>query len=243
MRIKKFSLCSAVAVLSLVASLTCENRVHAQVTETLVLGSGYNSNFGYTLNGSSYGGGGPIGPSSLGGASLAYVYCIDIPDEVGVGTSYTANTVTTNGKAVYGNKAAGNTWANGTSLVNVPNALAVANLLASFAGGANTALLQDGLQAAIWAAIYDGGSSTNTGPFVVNDSSVLTQMQYDLTHVGNGASVSSFVWLSPNGVNNTPIDQALVGYIVPEPSTFAIAALGGAGFIFYGLRRRKAKGA
>jgi len=37
MRIKKLSLWSAVAVLSLVASLACEKRVHAQVTETLVL--------------------------------------------------------------------------------------------------------------------------------------------------------------------------------------------------------------
>jgi len=67
-------------------------------------------------------------------------------------------------------------------------------------------------------------------------------MESYLNNLGTG-TVSNFLWFSPNGVGNTA-DQALVAaYAAPEPSTFAIAGLGGAGFIFYGLRRRKAKGA
>jgi len=244
MRIKKLSLWSAVAVLSLVASLACEKRVHAQVTETLVLGSGYNSNFGYLLNGVSYGGGGPIGPSTLNGQSLSYVYCIDIPDEVGVGATYTQNTVTLNGTAVYGHAAQGNTWANGTNLVSVPNAGAVAFLLANYAAGATTTLQQDGLQAAIWTEIYGAGGTPTTGFYIDPTSATGIQMATYLTGVGT-AAVSGFVWLSPNGVCNQPIDQALVGNnpnsqsIVPEPSTFAIAGLGALGFMAYGWKRRK----
>ncbi len=247
MRIKKFSLCSAVAVLTLVASLTCENRVNAQVTETLVLGPNYNGDFGYSLNGYTYGGGGPIGPSSLGGVSLAYVYCIDIPDEVGVPATYTANTVTTNGTAVYGSPTLGNTFANGNNLVGVPNAGAIAWLLTTYASSATTSLQQDALQSAIWTEIYDNGTYTGTGAFVLSGGTgpgtVGALMLTYLTGVGS-SPVSNFLWLSPNGVGNTPIEQALVAaYVTPEPSSFAIAALGGAGFIFYGLRRRKAKGA
>lgn len=148
MKISRFSLWFMVAVLSLLASLTSQQAAHAQVTETLVLGSDYNANFGYALHGTSYGGGGPIGPSSLGGAALAFVYCIDIPDEVGVGTTYTANTVTTNGTAVYGSKDLGNTWSNGTNLVNVPNAAQLAFLLTNYASTATTTLQQDALQSA-----------------------------------------------------------------------------------------------
>jgi len=249
MRTGRFSLWSAVAVLSLLASLACEKRAHAQVTETLDLGGNYNSNFGYTLNGNSYGGGGPIGPSSLGGVSLAYVYCIDIPDEINAPGTYSNNAVTTNGTAVYGSKSLGNTWSNGTSLVNMPNAGAIAWLLTHYGGTATTSTQQDALQAAIWTEIYDNGNYNNgAGPFVLTGGTgtgtVGAQMLTDLTGVGTDP-VSNFLWLSPNGYNNdnTPLQALVAAYAAPEPSTFAIGALSGAGFIFYGLRRRKAKGA
>ena len=235
MRTGRFSLWSAVAVLSLLASLACERRAHAQVTEQLNLGSGYNSNFGYTLNDVSYGGGGPIGPSSLGTTPLAFVYCIDIPDEVGVGQSYANNTVTTNGTAVYGNHDAGNTWASDSNLVSVPHANMIAGLLATYAAGATTSLQQDALQSAIWTWIYDNGVYNSSGPFVLTGGTGTgTVGELMLTYLAGAkaGTVSNYVWFSPNGVNKTPIDQALVGQLVPEPSTFAIAALGGAGVHF-----------
>ncbi len=237
MRTGRFSLWSAVAVLTLVASLTFGQTAHAQyTTESLTLGSNYNL-FNFTLGSTSYGSGGPIGPSSLGGSALAYVYCIDIPDSVPVGTTYANNSVTTTGKAVYGTPLV-NTWANSTNLVSVPNAGKIAYLLAEYAAGATTAVKQDALQAAIWTEIYGSAFSVTAA----GQSAIITQLTTYLTGVGTG-TVGNFLWLSPNGVGNTPIDQALVAAYVPEPSTFAIGALSGAGFIFYGLRRRKAKGA
>jgi hypothetical protein len=201
------------------------------------LGPNYN-NFGYTLDGTTYGGGGPIGPSTLNGSSVPWVYCIDIPDEIGVGATYANNTVTTNGTAVYGTPSK-NPWANGTNLVSVPNAGAIAWLLDKYANGATTALQQNGLQAALWKEIY--GSR-----FVVTDPSVNAQMNTYLTGVGSDP-VSNEFWLSPNGVGNTPIVQALVtsnGENIqitgaPEPSTMAIAGLGAVGFLAYGWKRRK----
>ena len=230
MKMPRIAILSAIAVLGLAASLSFEQKAQAQyTTETLALGSNYN-NFGYTLDGNSYGGGGPIGPSSLGGRALSFVYCIDIPDEVGVPATYTNNSVTTTGKAVYGNSTI-NTWASGTSLVGVPNADKIAYLLTNYANGANTAVKQDALQSAIWTEIYGNRFQITAG-----QTAIIAQAAIYLTNVGSG-DVSKFLWNSPNGVGNTPIYQALVAG-VPEPSTFAIAALSGAGLVFYGRRRR-----
>ena len=169
-------------VLSLLAILNCENRAHAD--NDLYLGSNYNPGGFYTFNGSSPGGGGSIGqsstpPSSLNGVTLPWVYCIDIPDDVGVPSDYPKTTVTTYGAAIYG---PGSSFANG-GLVSVPGAQMIANLLGTFAADANTGsadeqtLKQDGLQAAIWQTIYGAGSGS-TG-FVVTDAAVATQMNTD----------------------------------------------------------------
>jgi hypothetical protein len=198
MRTGRFSLWSAVAVLSLAASSAFEQAAHAQYTTvSLSLGSNYNS-FNYSLGGVAGTGGGPISPSSLGGVPLAYVYCIDIPDDVPVGTTYANNSVTTTGKAVYGSPTI-NTWANGTNLVNVPNASAIAYLLGTYGLGATTAVQQDALQAAIWTEIY-GASFQVTA---AGQSAIISQMNTYLAGVGSG-NVANFLWFSPNGVGNTP---------------------------------------
>ncbi len=240
MRTRRFYTWCAVALLSLAATLAGEKRSHAQVTETLNLGGNYNSDFGWslTLGSNTYsGGGGPIGPSSLGGNNLSYVYCIDIPDEVNVPATYSNTTVTSNGTAVYGSA---NPFSNGNNLVSVPNAGAISWLLGQYALGATTTTEQDALQAALWVEIYDDGTYSSSGAFTVPAGDVYNQMLTYLTNVGT-APTSDVFWLSPAGSGNTP-DQALVAG-TPEPSTFLIAGLSGAGFVFYGLRRRKAMGA
>jgi hypothetical protein len=245
MRTDKLSLWSAVAALGLLAGLTCEKQA---VADDLNLGGTFNAGNFYTFNGSSPGGGGSITPSFLNGVSLPYVYCIDIPDNVNVPVDYKFSTVTTNGTAIYGNPTE-NPWSTG-GLVSVPQAQGVANLLGTYAAAANVgtaaqqALLQDGLQAALWATIYGYGTST-TGLFVT-DSSVLAQMNSDLAGA-NYHAVSSVYWLSP-GDGSSTIYQALVTANngaspdpigSPEPSTMVIAGLSALGFLGYGWKRRK----
>jgi PEP-CTERM motif len=248
MRIHKRWFWAAAAVLGLVASLSWENRAAAQETETLVLNGGYPS-FYYSLQGFNGGavmdaGSGSIGGASLGGAALAYVYCIDIPDTVPIPGTYTTNNINTNGQAVVGDKSV-NTWANGTNLASVPNAGAIASLLTQFGTSATTATEQEALQSAIWTEIY--GSKFQVYNFLGAQQGIVDQMNYYLSHAGT-APASSVLWLSPGGYSTTganiPIYQALVAqYVAPEPSSLAIAGLGALAFMGYGLRRRKALGA
>ena len=240
MRIGRFSPWPAVAVLSLIASLTIGQTTYAQTTETLVLGGPFNT-FNYSLGSivGNPGGSGPIQGASLNGVTLAAVYCIDIPDQVTVPGTYTSNNVSTSGQAVYGTPSV-NTWASGNSLVTVAGSSTVAGeiawLMNTYGYSATSAVQQDALQAAIWTEIYGSAFSvTNDG--TATQTAIINQLAKYLTNVGT-QSTASAVWLSPNGIGNAA-DQALVALYAPEPSTFAIAAFSGAGFIFYGLRRRK----
>ena len=243
MRANRSSLWSAATALGLLASLACGNRAHA---DDLNLGGNFNS-FDWTLTVGTTttvgGGSGSISVSYLNGKVLPWVYCIDIPDNVDVPKDYNTTVVTHDGTATF---SAGNPWAGipGTTLVGGSATIAgqVAWILDNYANAANTPALQEAVQAAIWKVIY--GSD-----FTVQDSSVNTAMNNILTALGgNTASVGSVLWLSPdgngqNGAAGPGVYQALVTAAVPEPSTFAIASLCGAGFVFYGLRRRKAMGA
>jgi len=247
MRTGRFSLWSAVTVLSLLASLTFGQTARADGTEQLVLNGPFNT-FDYTLgtqNVGNPGGSGPIQGATLGGLAVT-VYCIDIPDNVNVPGTYNSNYVSTAGTAVYNNPAGTgdyNTWASGNSLVTVNTATVageIAWLMNTYALSATTTTEQDALQAAIWTEIY-GSKFSVTYP-TTSQAAIYNQMLTYLSGVGSD-SLSSALWLSPAGVNNTAVQALVAIYTTPEPSTFAIAALSGAGFIFYGLRRRKAKGA
>ncbi len=257
MRIKEFSLWPAVAVLSLLASLTCANRAHAQVTtgNDLNLGSTYNT-FGWSLYSSgsllaANEGGGSISPSFLNGAKLPWVYCVDITDNVGVPANYNNTTVTTNGTVTVGsaNPGGGGTVAGGYIVGNSATVAGqIAYVLDTYANQAATPLQQEAVQAAIWTLIYGAYNSTTHSGFQVTDSTVASATSAILTAAnGQIAALNSVFWLSPNGNGQNGaagpgLEQALVTAAVPEPSTFAIASLCGAGFIFYGLRRRKAMG-
>lgn len=255
MRIKKFSLWSAVAVLGLVASLTCENRVHAQVTtgNDLYLGGSYNT-FAWTLYNSSGSviaaneGGGAITPSTLNGASLPWVYCVDIPDNVYVPANYNNTTVTTNGTVTVTSANPGGGGTAGTYYVGNSATIAgqIAWILDNYANAAigNTGK-EEAVQAAIWKVIYGTDFTVPVQDSVnIAMNTILSAMK------GQTAAVNSVYWLSPGDAGSSTIYQALVTANVggatltaPEPSTFAIAGLGAMAFVAYGLRRRKALGA
>ncbi len=249
----RLSAWSRVAALGLLASLVGATWARAN---DLDLGSNYNSGSFYTWDGSSPGGGGPISTSYLNGVTLPYVYCVDIPDNVYVPDDYNQTTVTTNGTVVVGPGNPEYNSAQPGSLEAVPNAGVIAWLLTTSYSSTSPSLTtveQDGLQAAIWTAIY--GYGTSSSGFYVTDPSVFAQMQTDLNNTGSNtvtlanagtAPVSDIYWMSPGNGSGT-VYQALVTANVggatittPEPSTFAIAGLGAMAFIAFGLRRRGA---
>src|SRR5208283_3415589 len=92
------------------------------------------------------------------GTPFSWVYCVDIPDTVGVPADYPGATVTYNGTiagSVANNNAGGLTgYTNPGTLATVNGAVAVAWLLTNYAAGANTADTQIALQVAIWNQIY-----------------------------------------------------------------------------------------
>ena len=272
MRNSGFKVWTAVAVLGLLASLACENRARA---DDLYLGGTYNSfdwqltqtvGSGTTIIAQNEGGG-SISPSTLNGVALPWVYCIDIPDNVGVPADYNTTAARFNGMAAY---SSGNLWPGTPGLTyaggSAPIAGQIAYILDNFANAANVGktsqvvkLQQEAVQAAIWTLIYNNNPLTPTISFTVTDSTVATAAGNILTAAaGQTASLSSVVWLSPNGnglngaaspdSTGSPYQALVTGgnsevitSVTPEPSTFAIATLCGAGFVFYGLRRRKAE--
>ncbi len=252
MRTQKSSLRSAVAALALLASLACENRAHAQITygNDLNLGGGYNStpNF-YSFDNTVSGSGGPIGPSTLNGYALPWVYCIDIRDTIPVATNYTNTGVSSDGTALYNNTPGPLGTGTFPGPITLTNANIIAGLLNTYGASAQAGGVtdQDALQAAIWAAVYGYDNSKGSG-FYVTDSATYNQM---LTYLGLAqgtttvvltsaptANPNTAVWMSPGIIGDSTIYQALVT-TVPEPSTFAIAGLGALGFLGYGWKRRK----
>ena len=83
------------------------------LADNLNLGGNYNGGInitgGYLGTGTPSEGGGSIGPSSLNGIALPWVYCVDIPDTVNVPADYTNALVTNNGMIAgsSGNNSAG----------------------------------------------------------------------------------------------------------------------------------------
>src|SRR5271157_2455403 len=185
--------------------------------------------------GGTYGGGIFTG-GSLGGTALPWIYCVDIPDEVGVPGNYPDNTFNNNG-TIAGSTLnyskgglTGNPSPAGTQ-EGVTNAIYVAWLLHTYAAGATTYDLQVGLQGAIWNQIY-GVTLTHCNPGSGQETNCVTDYGNDIAALNAaiaagtvGNYVGDYTWLSPSG-NSTNVDQGLITQLVPD-SGMTLMLLGG----------------
>lgn len=204
----------------------------AEYSSSLYLGSNYLSNIFITEGGApETTTGGPVGPSTLDGVPLEYVYCVDLYRDVYVPVTY-PDTVVTNNGVIYGNS------------TPVNNAAQIAWLLYTYAATATTKDQQAALQVAIWHEEYNGNVSLN------QKYAPSTQYSYYsayLTSLGsNTGNVGNFLWMTPTDSSGIEY-QAQVGVevgasptvdvsSVPIPSSVYLLGLGLAGSI--GLKQR-----
>lgn len=185
-----------ISILALAVMLACS----AARADDLNLGGTFNQ---IEMNTGTVGGG-SIVVSSLNGNTLAWVYCVDIIDDVYVPADY-PNTIVRNDGIVNG------------SLVN--NAGEVAWLLDNYAVAAEgNANQQIALQAAIWHVIYGNAE------YLVNTAPQYSTYSADLTALGSNTDpLSDINWFSPKNTSDT-VYQGLVGPTVPEPMSILLLA-------------------
>ena len=174
--------------------------------DTLVLTSGYNNVDLIVNNVAITDGGGSLGGSSstLNGASLPWVFCVDLHDYITVPGTYSSTTVTNDASmtGLNGDSQGLNGFNGGSGTVK--NAAQVAYLLQTYAAGAmngtggsgTSADQQAALQAAIWHVIYGGGVNGVDIDPTKNNASILADYATYIANVGSG-NIQNFDWLSP----------------------------------------------
>jgi len=241
------------------ALAACSSNSPGQISElttmsatcgSLALGDTYNT-FTIDENGSPAGsfGGGSVLPSSLNGASLAWVYCVGLFTDVGVPSTYDDTPVSSTGM-VYGMLPSSN------AVTEVNNAKAIAFLLGNFATAAiGNPTAQEALQAAIWTEEFNGAASVSSEPIVSGTpgTAYYGQYQTDLAVLSANpaavasTSLSTIDWFSPSTNMGANINQPLVGasatfgntgfLATPEPAS--ILLFGTIMLVAGGLAKRK----
>jgi hypothetical protein len=175
----------------------------AAFADDLNLGSSYNTVTFYQNGNLATVGAGSMKPSTLNGVALAFVYCVDLFDDVGVPADYPSTIVTHNGVV------------NGSA---VNNAGEIAWLLDAFGVSAQgNTNAEEALQVAIWHVEY--GSNYHA------DSTQSYNSYYvsDLAALGNKtASVANLDWLTPGGTGTREQGLVAAAGVVPEPSSILL---------------------
>ena len=227
---------------------------------TLYLGSLGSGNQGGSFDPSSWQPGG-IGPLQ----SLAFLYCLDIPDHVTLGTTYTKTNATNDGTVTMSvpkeSTAVGPPFQDDSALVDpYSNQVAgqIAWLLNQYGTGGQNTVAVEGLQEAIWTVVY-GQKFTGFGTEVVGAAAQQAADLKALGYVDNGdgtftrgpkplwSDPSQYLWFSPSDTHpcggpspscttGTEPFQALVGSVPDGGVTLML--LGGALVGLETLRRK-----
>lgn len=156
---------------------------------------------------------------SVDGRPVPYLYCVEIFTNINV-------------RGVYGVDLSNNGIVHGGLIANAGQ---IAWLMDHIAPTATTQDAQEGLQAAIWKQVY-GASFNIAPPSDGTGAGIFAAYNADIAALGsNTAPVSDVLWLSPYNRDGSPA-QGLITNAVPEPSTLALASLGG--FVLLGYTRR-----
>ena len=233
MSIRRIRLLVGVVFAGLVVGLVGESRVEAG---TLVLSNPFGPTINVNFRGTEEQTGTGSITSTLDGKSLPWLYCVEIDRNINVPGTY--DTPFRTDGIVHGNLLA--------------HAGGVAWLVDHFAASAVSLDQQGGLQAAIWRTIYGsdfklyGVDITGTGTGTnANTTAIKNNYTADLTALGaNVDPLSNVRWLSPTAVGDpTSLVQGLVtsAAAVPEPATFALAAVGAAGALVVARRKRSSR--
>jgi hypothetical protein len=232
---------SAVAIVLCSAGLSRADYLNVP----LYVGGNYTSGNDFILGGTPYtnSGGGNITPSTLDTSALVSLYCVDIPHNIGVPFTGTAE-VNTSG--IIGNDSNNDPLNGGLTLADsnglLTNAGNIAYLLLTYGASATSTAQQEGLQAAIWQEVYGNHFTTTlTGDALTAYTSYLTSVPAG----GNASDISQVYWINPSG-NGSGI-QGLVGNVVPinpdfsspEPASLTLLGTALVAFGGFGLRRRR----
>lgn len=208
--------------------------------ESLYVGGSYSTGIVMdTSTGTATLAGGSIDTSTLNGITLPFLYCVDIPDDVYVGETYSLSEVND-----YGYVDNGPVWSdplNSGTYHQLDSIVVeqVAWLLDNYGVGGQGDPAR-ALQAAIWYVVYNSKASPFTLDPTLNDATMVNDYKTEVTALAgaNVASASPVLWISPAPPQNgLSIEQGLVTK-VPEPSSILLLGIFAAGVL--GLRRKLA---
>lgn len=208
-------------ILAVIASLPVTS---AGADSILIIGSDTNM-VAFTYSSTSYpsAGGGSFDVSTLDGAELPWLYCVDLAHDISLNTTFPNTVVRYDGVV------------NGAAVSNAASVAWLLDTYASQAAGDKTK--EEALQALIWSAIY-GSSFTFS-----NANSSYSQYVAWMPAVFGSGDVAKYSWLTPDArCTPTAASYCYQGVVTyqPVPDGGATALLLGAAMAGLAAFRRRA---